>query len=83
MILSEKAARRINKYTINLVRKLPSWLQKLFKEERVMFVLEDDGSLALSIDDSLEESKKKDAQSLISRYIEKHPSEVIQVTKVH
>ena len=78
MILSEKTARLVDKYTRNLVRRQPEWLRKLFQDERILFVMDDDGTIALSVDTKLPLDKQNSAAYLISRYMEKHPCPYIK-----
>lgn len=83
MTYSEKTARRIDQYTRTLVRRQPSWLRELFDNERILFIMDDDGSLALNMDTSIEEKKKEHAARLIAKYISKHPCEAISMAKIH
>lgn len=73
----------VDKYVRNLVRRQPLWVRELFKNEQIAFVMDDDGSLSLSIDTSLDKNKAEHAVTLISNYMEKYPSNAISVTKVH
>ena len=82
MTFSEKTARAIDKYTRRLVRRQPQWIRTLFETERIVFVVDDDGLLSLSVDESLPLDKKNLAALMIGRYIEKYPCDTIQITRI-
>lgn len=84
MIFSEKTARRVDQYIITLVRRQPSWLRKLFDEEKVVFVCDEfTGSLCLNVDAELKEDVKQNAQRLIAKYIDKHPCKALMPQEIH
>lgn len=81
--LSEKTARAIDRYIHKLVKRQPEWLRLLFDSEQIVFIMDENGALALNVDESLDFSKKIQAQRLISQYMTKNPSPAIKTIKVH
>lgn len=84
---SEQTARELDKYTRKLVRGMPNWIKRYFKEGLVIFELEDDGNLCLGfavLDDGLEipENKKALIADKVCEYMESHPCPVIKVLEV-
>lgn len=77
---SEKTQRALDTYTRKLIKRLPKWLQVLFIEEKVFFVIEeDDGSLGLRCaPSSLTPKQKERAGHLIAEYMEKNPCKALQ-----
>lgn len=74
MELSKKTAKRIESYVKLLVKAQPSWLKRLFDDERIAFALEDNFMLSLAVDEKLDVEVKDKAANLIGKYIEKHPA---------
>lgn len=72
MMLSDKDARKLGKYVVKMVRKQPEWLRKLFDEDKAVVMVEEDGSIALYIDQNLDERVKGNARALIADYMDKH-----------
>ena len=83
MTLSENSARAVSKYVRAMIRRQPHWLRTLFDTEKICFTLEEDGSLSLAVHDDLTPQQKEHAGQLITGYIEKHPANFIQITKIH
>ena len=78
MRFSDKTTRRVERYVVTLVKKQPLWLRKLFESEQVCFSWEDDGTLELSVDQSLPYETKEKARVLIAAYLEKTPCRVLK-----
>ena len=82
MIISEKAARELNKYTTKLVKRQPVWLRTLFVEEKIVFSLDDDGTLTLAVHPELNKGTAEHACRLIAKYMAAHPNKMLSETKV-
>lgn len=77
MEISKRSIERMEKYITKLVKAQPRWLRNLFDEERVMFVMEDNGMLQLAVDEKLDDSVKEKAKHFIHTYITHHPTKVL------
>ncbi|OQB10446.1 MAG: hypothetical protein BWY21_00367 [Parcubacteria group bacterium ADurb.Bin216] len=78
MNYSENTVREITKYIVRLVKRQPSWLRALFEDESVCFVVDDDGSLALSVSQDLAKDVTHNVVKLVSKYMEKHPNKALK-----
>lgn len=74
---SEKTARILSKYIVKLVRRLPFNYKKLFDEDLVVFCVEDDGSLMLSIAEDLPEHIQRGVRKAVAKYMNTHPCPVL------
>jgi hypothetical protein len=78
---SEKTQRDVDKYIKVLVRRQPLWLKRLFDEEKIFFVVEDNGELSLG-HANIDTTSAKNAARLIAKYLDKYPMKALQVLTV-
>lgn len=79
---SEKTQREVTRYIVKLVRSQPGWLKTLFEQDKVFFCVEDNGTLTISIADTIQSQQGEKICKLISQWIDKHPTALFNSTTV-
>lgn len=76
-MLSEKTQRAIDKYFVKLVRRQPTWLRDMFEADQIVFEIDPNGILGISIDEGCDDFTKSRARTLIGKYLTKNPIDFI------
>lgn len=82
MSYSEKTQRELDRYTRNLVKRMPGWLKKFFDEGSVFFAISDEGLLELAATELVSPEQHSKAAELIGKYMDKHPSPILGMMEV-
>lgn len=83
MMMSEKTARELDRYTRNLVKRLPGWARKYFQDGLVTFAITNEATIELEFSELVPKGKMNTVCDLVGKLMEKLPSPAIMSKEVH
>lgn len=81
--LQELQHEAIYKYIDDVVESLPRRVRRSFEEDRVRFLIDKDGNIALKVDPKLDDKKAEEVYLLVCKYFDENPSPYLDPIVLH
>lgn len=83
MQYSNKTIKEVGRYFKRLVKHQPGWLKILFEADRIYFAIDPSGQLGWHVDEEIDQETIIKINTLVMRYMNKHPAPFLQQQTLH